>query len=360
MVRTGQDPSDLKASILRVNVSGTGAGEFSNYAIPSNNPKATGEAQYSNWAPEVWSIGLRSPWGGGFDRVTGDFTIGDVGALQIGGNTGQEEVDFERSDSLGVRNYGWRIMEGSTCPTSQDPGVTCNPASPDPKFTMPLYDYEYGGGYGSGGATAFEGRSVTGGLVYRGPVESLQGMYIFGDWSSHQVWGLRIDREANGGLGGVVPGSLVNLSTALSRLTAGGTQATEGVTSFGEDEDGNLYFVELGGELYKITGPIIGTAAGDYNHDGTVDAADYVVWQDSLGQEVPFYTGADGDGSGMVDDADFNLWRSEFGTSLTGGAASGNASHTPEPGCLALLLAGSGLLYQGAARYERRRRATSR
>jgi hypothetical protein len=250
--RTGQDPSDLRSGILRINVNGTGDGEFGNYAIPSNNPNATGNPQYSTWAPEVWSIGLRSPWGGSFDRSTGDFLIGDVGASQIGGNTGQEEVNFERADSTGGRNYGWRIMEGSTCPATQDPGVSCDPQNPDPAFTMPVYDYEYGGGYGTGGAAEFDGRSVTGGYVYRGPVPELQGKYIFGDWSSHQVWALEIDRDANGGLGGVVPGSLTNLSDELSRSTGPGQNPLDGPTAFGEDAAGNLYILELGGRLHKI------------------------------------------------------------------------------------------------------------
>jgi hypothetical protein len=338
MLRTGQEPSDVLASILRINVSGTGAGEFGNYSIPGDNPKATGTSQYDDWAPEVWSIGLRSPWGGGFDRLTGDFTIGDVGASQIGGNTGQEEVNFERADSLGGRNYGWRIMEGTTCPTSQDAGVTCDPANPDPAFTMPVYDYEYGGGYGSGGAPAFEGRSVTGGLVYRGPIEELQGMYIFGDWSSHQVWGLRIDRDANGGLGAVIPGSLTNFSALFNRLTASQTPATEGVTAFGEDAAGNLYFVELGGELYKIVGPIIGVAAGDYNRNGLVDAADYVVWRRAAGQNVPFYTVADGDGDGMITSADYDVWRRNFGKTIPDVASGSAPPAVPEPSSLFLVL----------------------
>src|SRR5262245_18552777 len=187
--RTGQDPTDLLASILRINVSGSGAGQFGNYSIPSNNPYASGVGG----APEVWSIGLRSPWGGSFDRQTGDFFIGDVGASQIGGNTGQEEIDFERADSAGARNYGWRVMEGTTRPTTQDPGA---PASGDPRFTPPVYDYPYGGIYGLGDADEFTGRSVTGGYVYRGPLTELQGMYIFGDWSSRRMWAMQVDRDA--------------------------------------------------------------------------------------------------------------------------------------------------------------------
>jgi hypothetical protein len=165
-------------------------------------------------------------------------------------------------------------------------------------------------------------------------------MYIFGDWSSHQVWGLRIDRDANGGLGDVVPGSLTNLSVPFNRLTGSGTAATEGVTSFGEDESGNLYFVELGGELYKIAGPIVGTAAGDYNHDGNVDAADYAVWRDSLDQQVTFYTGADGNGDGMVNTADYNVWQTNFGRTipnLAGGV--GSLSSVPEPYGVGILFA---------------------
>ncbi len=226
-LRTGQDPTDLRSGILRIDVSGTGAGEFGNYAIPSNNPNATGDPQYSTWRPEVWSIGLRSPWGASFDRATGDFFVGDVGSSLIGGNTGQEEIDFERADSPGGRNYGWRIMEGTTCPSTQDGGVSCDPNNPDPSFTPPVYDYRYGGGYGSGGAAEFEGRSVTGGYVYRGPIAELQGKYIFGDWASHQTWAIEVDRDANGGLGGVVPGSLVNLSAAFDRPTAAGTSAAQ-------------------------------------------------------------------------------------------------------------------------------------
>ena len=58
---------------------------------------------------------------------------------------------------------------------------------------------------------------------------------------------------------------------------------------------------------------------GDYNLDGVVDGADYTVWRDTLGSNVPAYSSADGDGDGFVDEDDFTLWRANFGE--TGGAS---------------------------------------
>jgi hypothetical protein len=324
--RTGQNPSDFLGGILRVNVSGSGSGEFGAYAIPANNPRATGDPAFAAWAPEVWSIGLRSPWGGAFDRLTGDFTIGDVGASQIGGNTGQEEVDFERADSPGARNYGWRVMEGTTVPTTQDPN---DPPPNDPRFTPPVYDYPYGGGYGSGGAPTFAGRSVTGGYVYRGPVNELQGKYIFGDWSSRQIWAIEIDRNANGGIGAYVPNSRIDLSAALHRpLTGGG--AGVGVTAFGEDAAGNLYYMELDGTLFKIIGDVIPELAADFDDDGRVDAADLAMWQ--AGFDAGDARG-DADGDNDTDGDDYVLWQRDLGL----GVSPNGAVPEPATGSLALV-----------------------
>jgi hypothetical protein len=272
----------------------------------------------------VWSIGLRSPWGGAFDRLTGDFTIGDVGASQIGGNTGQEEVDFERADSPGGRNYGWRVMEGTTVPATQDPA---DPPPNDPRFTPPIYDYPYGGNYGSGDADPFEGRSVTGGYVYRGPVNELRGKYVFGDWSSRQVWAIEFDRDANGGLGAVVPNSRIDLSAALNRpLTENG--AGLGQTAFGEDAAGNLYYLQLDGNLFKIIGDVL----GDFNDDLKVDAADLGVWQTAFGAGS---NAADADGDGDSDGHDFLIWQQELGAGV---AVVPQATAAPEPATGVLLL----------------------
>ena len=240
--RNGQRTTDLLGGVLRVDVSGDDfpADPNRNYKIPANNPFANGVGG----APEVWSYGMRSPFGASFDRATGDFIVGDVGQVT------REEVDFEKAGSVGGRNYGWRTMEGTIYgPFTHDPGEL--PAN-DPSFTAPIYDYAHSGGYGTGDAVQFGGRSVTGGYVYHGSVAALQGKYIFGDWSSRQVWAMNIDRNANGGKGGVVPGSLIDLTSAFGMpLGALGTFSS-GVTAFGEDQSGELYFSRLDGHLYKI------------------------------------------------------------------------------------------------------------
>ena len=76
--------------------------------------------------------------------------------------------------------------------------------------------------------------------------------------------------------------------------------------------------------------------AGDYNNNGVVDAADYVVWRKTNGQTGAGLA-ADGDGSGTVDDADYNFWRAHFGSTSGSGSALGGGA-MPEPATIALLL----------------------
>jgi hypothetical protein len=86
------------------------------------------------------------------------------------------------------------------------------------------------------------------------------------------------------------------------------------------------------------------TVAGDYNEDGRVDAADYVVWRKTLGEAVPVFSGADGNGNGMVDQADYNFWRTRFGQPLVRGTASADGGPVPEPSAVVLLVAASAAL----------------
>jgi hypothetical protein len=97
------------------------------------------------------------------------------------------------------------------------------------------------------------------------------------------------------------------------------------------------------------------TVTGDYNGDGIVDAADYTVWRDTLGQTV-FWKGdkADGDQSGIIDQGDYEFWRTHFGETITPPMGSGATLAVPEPASLGIAcVAGLGL---GAVGRRRRRR----
>ena len=133
-----------------------------NYGIPDDNPFVGKDG-----ADEIWDFGLRNPWRMSFDPATGDLYIGDVGQ-----NT-REEIDFEPAGSGGGRNYGWRIMEGTL-------------GTPEPGMIPPIFDY---------GRDL--GNVVTGGEVYRGPGNALQGAYFFADFGSGRMWTLKVvDGEA--------------------------------------------------------------------------------------------------------------------------------------------------------------------
>ncbi len=87
--------------------------------------------------------------------------------------------------------------------------------------------------------------------------------------------------------------------------------------------------------------------AGEYNRDGVVDAADYVLWRKNSGKNVLQYSGADGDGSGIVDLVDYNVWRAHLGA----GSGVGAAVAVPEHATMWLIL--SATLIAGGCRGRR-------
>jgi hypothetical protein len=92
------------------------------------------------------------------------------------------------------------------------------------------------------------------------------------------------------------------------------------------------------------TPPVVGGPTGDYNENGTVDAADYVLWRDTLGQSVTSGSGADGDESETIDAGDHDFWKARFGNSVPSAAASLNA--VPEPTAVFSIVAAlSGLAF---------------
>jgi len=211
-----QDPFSLLGKVLRLEVD-QNINTVPYFGIPSDNPYL-GTTTHDE---KIWAVGLRNPFRCSFDRVTGDFWIADVGQGQ------REEINKQSVNSTGAENYGWKVMEGNNCydpdPIDMDcvAGVaSCN----DPSYTMPVFDYPHD--FSTGGV------SVTGGFVYRGcEYPLLYGYYLCADYVSNNVWALNAD--------GSVAGFYPNISNNIS--------------SFGEDEEGELYAVSLNGEIYRVT-----------------------------------------------------------------------------------------------------------
>jgi hypothetical protein len=209
----GQNLGVLLGKMLRIDVDATGAvpcgqKDPAPYGIPSTNPYASSATA----CHEIWAIGMRNPWRFSFDRVGGDLYIGDVGQGLY------EEIDYQPSASTGGENYGWNRMEGFHC---YIPDANCN----DGTLTLPILEHDHS-----------QGCSVTGGFVYRGSLSpQLYGVYLYGDYCSGRIWGATRDSAGNW--------SKRQVSTS------------QYISSFGEDEAGELYVVEHSGSVRRIVGP---------------------------------------------------------------------------------------------------------
>ena len=131
-----------------------------------------------------------------------------------------------------------------------------------------------------------------------------------------------------------IPGQQTAQPAPFTSLRIGapsGIQSTNG--------DGTVNFPSVFDNIYLALEDVATVLVGDYNGNGVVDAADYTVWRDTLGDSVTPGTGADGDGDGNIDPDDYNLWVTNFGNS-----SPSNSASVPEPGTLALLLAAAGVM----------------
>jgi glucose/arabinose dehydrogenase len=209
-IGNGQSMTTLLGKILRIDVS-TGVG----YAIPSGptgnpfqgNPQCGVGGTGASSCPEIYASGFRNPWRWSFDRQTGELWVGDVGQGAL------EEIDRVVRGG----NYGWRCFEG-TQPTGFDCGT-------EPNLLPPIAEYDRN-----------QGRSVTGGYVYRGSsILGLTGRYVFGDFITGRLWYIASDAQPT------------------LRIT-GGSQTGLNISSFGEGVDGELYVVHYGGQLYRLIG----------------------------------------------------------------------------------------------------------
>src|SRR5215510_113311 len=196
-----QDINELLGKILRIDVDHSDG--INSYSSPSDNPFA-GPVPGRD---EIFALGLRNPWRFSFDRATGQLYVGDVG------QGAWEEVDIV---TLGG-NYGWRITEGNHCNQAINGGL-CSTIG----LIMPILEYGHTGGR----------CSIIGGYVYRGSKATLPiGTYVYGDYCSGEIFGL---------IGG---SQRLLLDTNLN------------ISSFGEDEAGEIYVVGLGGTVARLINP---------------------------------------------------------------------------------------------------------
>lgn len=200
-----QDLSNLFGAVLRVDVDNPDGGM--NYGIPSDNPFFRNT---SGFREEIYAYGLRNPWRISFDSVTGALWTGDVGDQSL------EEIDIVEKG----KNYGWPIMEGTNC---YDPPSGCDMSG----LELPIWEYGRN-----------KGRTIIGGFVYRGAeLPELFGKYIYADFVSGRVWALSFD------------GLTVTDNTQLLRFA---DMDSFIITSFGIDEQNELYITGFDGNIYRL------------------------------------------------------------------------------------------------------------
>ena len=196
----GQNIATLLGSILRIDVSG--ATPDLPYSVPADNPFATDTGARR----EIWAYGFRNPWRFSFDRDTAQLWAGDVGQSSL------EEVDLVVKGG----NYGWNTLEGTQC---FSPPISCEREG----TITPVWEY-----------STNDGCSIIGGYVYRGKrLPSLAGAYIYGDYCSGEIWGLRNDGQQ---------------LTEHLLLTDTGVR----ITAFGQDRQSNLYVLSQDSGIYRL------------------------------------------------------------------------------------------------------------
>jgi glucose/arabinose dehydrogenase len=199
-----QSLDTLLGKILRIDPTPSGVPP---YTIPSDNPFATGGGR-----PEIYVYGLRNPWRFSFDRANGDLWIGDVGQDQY------EEIDQLPAGKIAGANLGWPRYEGMHAYR----GTGANDAA----LVSPLIETSHADG----------NCSITGGYVYRGrAIPALRGWYLFTDY-------------CNGAIKAVRP-----VTGKSPRVRSLGTSMTQ-VSSFGQDNDGELYVLSQNRGVFRVVG----------------------------------------------------------------------------------------------------------
>jgi len=202
-INAGQSLNTWLGKILRLDISTATAAEP--YRVPQDNPFVGVDGVL----PEIWAYGLRNAWRNSFDRASGDLYLADVGQNRY------EEVNFQSAASTGGENYGWRAYEG----THVFDAVLVTDG-----MVMPFAEYPHS-----------EGISVTGGYVYRGAaLPALTGVYFYGDFGTGTIW------------------SAVRDDAGAWLMEPFFTRTGHAISSFGENEAGELFLVDYRGAIYRF------------------------------------------------------------------------------------------------------------
>src|ERR1700730_873150 len=211
-----QNVTTLLGKMLRLHVDPT----TGTASIPSTNPFFGSPTNRQ----EIFCYGLRNPFRDSFDRLTGRMFLGDVG------QDTREEIDVQTNPG-GSENYEWRLREGLIATPGSVGGARPSGG------VEPIVDYPHSG-------SGITGNCVTGGYIYRGKqIPSLLGTYIFSDYIAGGVFTLNYDGT-----------SASNFQDITSQLfpTSVGNFTLSGPASFGEDANGEVYIVDLNGNIFKI------------------------------------------------------------------------------------------------------------
>jgi glucose/arabinose dehydrogenase len=190
----GQNPTALLGKMLRL------------------DPDAPGETR-----PVIAARGLRNPWRYAIDRRAGDLYIADVG------QNAWEEIDVLPLSDLDGANFGWNVMEGAHCFGRSG----CKTEG----LILPVVEYGHG-----------DGCSITGGFVYRGEaLPGLAGRYFYSDYCTAFLRSFRYDRSSRSAIEHWDWKKALDPRNRLSQ-----------VSSFGEDEAGEMYILSLSGTVWKL------------------------------------------------------------------------------------------------------------
>jgi glucose/arabinose dehydrogenase len=168
----GQNLTTLRSKILRIDVDHSDEdtpNDGRHYSVPTDNPifdVGSPIATVKGARPETYAYGLRQPWRVVIDRATSQIWVG---------NQGQDLWEQIYLIDRGA-NYGWSIVEG-THKFNDD-----QKAGPTP-ISKPVAEHPHA-----------EARAMTGGLIYKGSaLPELYGAYLYGDYSTGRIWGIRHD-----------------------------------------------------------------------------------------------------------------------------------------------------------------------